>query len=343
MKYIKWFIKAAVAGVLSLAISSVFCFFYYNPGSHITSQTGATDYVWIPNKITYRSTEGFGRATPDENGYFNTYGVNDENINILLMGSSHMEAGNVKEDENTAYLINKNLNKHGLSLYNIGISGHDFLRCIKNMPSAINCFEPSDYVVVETSSVCFNSSDIDLLISGEMDCLSSHDSGLLFELQKITVFKLLYSQVEGAIKNFFKQFEPKAEINKTNINVEQQSDLNSESDCNTLLKYASDIAKAENVKLIVFYHPTFELNKNGTVSTSVEGKSVEEFATACKNNDIIFVDMTDDFYKMYETEYVLPHGFSNTSPAEGHLNKHGHKAIADRISKTILQLEEEKQ
>ncbi len=341
MKTVKWFAKAFAAGVIAIMISSVFCYFYYNPGSHITSKTGATDYVWLPNKMTYRSTEGFGKAKTDKNGYFNTFGNDDFGFDILLMGSSHMEAGNVTETENTAYLINDILSENSISLYNIGISGHDFLRCVKNLPVAIEKFRPNDYVVIETSAVEFNADDVDALINGEMKNISSHDSGLLFELQKITALKLLYSQLEGAVESFFEQFEEKDNESSNGVGNDSPNP-ESEEYLNKLTEHIENIANENNVRIIVFYHPTLALNKDGTLSLSDDRESVRLFAEACKDEGIVFIDMTNEFCEMYETEHVLPHGFSNTSHGEGHLNKYGHRAIAKKISETVIQLKEEK-
>ena len=55
----------------------------------------------------------------------------------------------------------------------------------------------------------------------------------------------------------------------------------------------------------------------------------------CEKNNIIFIDMSDDFLKMYEEENVLPNGFCNTAVGFGHLNKYGHTAIARRLAEVI--------
>ena len=60
----------------------------------------------------------------------------------------------------------------------------------------------------------------------------------------------------------------------------------------------------------------------------------------CDKYDFLFVDMTEDFLKAYQEEYILPRGFVNTKMGYGHLNKSGHIMIADKLSKVIVEDEE---
>lgn len=67
----------------------------------------------------------------DANGFNNKSVV--DNPDIIVLGSSHMEAVNVMQDKNTAYLLSKKLNGK-YSLYNMGVSGHDFSRYVSIFP-----------------------------------------------------------------------------------------------------------------------------------------------------------------------------------------------------------------
>ena len=115
--------KAAIAGILALVILSVINIPYFYTGIHIDNPSGATDYIWESGQIRTNMTEGYAWLTMDQYGFNNT----DENaekamqdgVDILLMGSSHMEAMEVAEDENLGYLLNerisdKNNIKNGL-------------------------------------------------------------------------------------------------------------------------------------------------------------------------------------------------------------------------------------
>lgn len=88
------------------------------------------------------------------------------------------------------------------------------------------------------------------------------------------------------------------------------------------------------------YHPAVKLNDDGTLN--IENEGVEKFKEACQENGIVFVDMTDDFESLYYKQHKLPYGFINTGVGVGHLNKYGHEVIANRLAKTIEELEGQK-
>ena len=45
--------------------------------------------------------------------------------------------------------------------------------------------------------------------------------------------------------------------------------------------------------------------------------------------------MTDRFVKEYEENHIIPYGFSNTTPGDGHINSAAHKMIAEELAKVI--------
>lgn len=53
----------------------------------------------------------------------------------------------------------------------------------------------------------------------------------------------------------------------------------------------------------------------------------------------MFLNMADRFEKMYTEEHHVPHGFITGEIGSGHINKYGHKAIAEGIHDTITGLE----
>ena len=133
-----WIIKVMGAGIIAVAILNILCLFYYNIPIHQRNPNGATDYIWETEKFYSRGTEGFAWGKTDKNGYNNK--KIPEKIDILLMGSSHMEAFNVSQNKNTAVLLQDMLKESGLEegVYNIGTSGHEFLRCLSNIEAALD-------------------------------------------------------------------------------------------------------------------------------------------------------------------------------------------------------------
>lgn len=52
------------------------------------------------------------------------------------------------------------------------------------------------------------------------------------------------------------------------------------------------------------------------------------------------MDMTDEFKALYEEKHILAHGFVNTAVGRGHLNKYGHRVIAQTLAEKIKEDEE---
>ena len=101
---------------------------------------------------------------------------------------------------------------------------------------------------------------------------------------------------------------------------------------NQFLSKAASGVSSSGSKLIIFYHPTTEIDGNGNMINTTDQEALSAFQEACDNKGIIFVDMTPDFERLYEEEHILAHGFINTAVGTGHLNKYGHKAIAERMA-----------
>ena len=86
--------------------------------------------------------------------------------------------------------------------------------------------------------------------------------------------------------------------------------------------------------MIIVYHPAVAVNTDGSLNLAEDGAK-SDFAQACEDNGIIFLDMSERFTTEYETNHVLPHGFANSSIGSGHLNRHGHAMIADELYNMI--------
>lgn len=162
--YFLRFSKIIIASVISIAILSLFTLIYNYSGVHIRNSSGATDYTWEPKQWKTTMIEGFAWFRMDENGFNNILTSEKKPTDILLMGSSNMEAIEVAAYESTGYLLNQMLPE--LYTYNIGMSGHVIYNCVNNMENAVNFFSPGKYVVLETNSVKLQSDDMKKVVWG---------------------------------------------------------------------------------------------------------------------------------------------------------------------------------
>lgn len=77
-----------------------------------------------------------------------------ESPDILLPGSSHLEGINVLQSETTA----------ALSVYSIGMSGHDLPELGHFLPATLSLFEPAPrYIVLEIRSLALSWADLDYI------------------------------------------------------------------------------------------------------------------------------------------------------------------------------------
>lgn len=329
-KILCWAGKVFVAGIFAFSILSVITFFYNYTGIHITNTTGATDYVWQKNQRMFNMKEGFSYVKMDKNGFNNAEVF--ENIDILLMGSSHMEAYQVLQNENCASLLNEYL--PDFNTYNIGISGHTIYRIVDNLDSALKEFSPSRYVLIETNTVSLDIETMNEVLNGEASAIKSYDSGLLFYLQKIPAFKPLYNQIDNWLNL-------KSDNDDDSDNVVKETIISDEY-IEMLGLFLGEIKK-EAVKYgivpVIFYAPNESLDSQGNLHFSTDIKYYDAYKTVCESNGIVFIDMSDSFRTLYENSNVLAHGFSNTAVGVGHLNKYGHNIVAEKLAAEISKRE----
>jgi hypothetical protein len=284
--------------------------------------------------------EGFGYGKMNNEGYNNIDDYESQKIDILLMGSSHIEGVNVAQRETTASVLNTLLKTR--YTYNIGFSGHDFLRNLNNLKDAVNYYKPQGYVVLEIQNIICSVQEIESVIYSQMKRLSSFDQGVLSYLQKIPYLRLGYRQIKILtglhvvdMLNFSKKDNSKAEEDSNIINWGHMAIL-----LDSLMVRTRKICIDNEIDFIIVYHPHLTIQKNGSVSTDYN-EYLTKLRNACHNNGIYFIDMTDIFIEEYNNNHILPHGFSNTTIGAGHLNKNGHRLIANELFRQINIMEKD--
>ena len=292
------------------------------------SETNSTDYIWQQNKFYSRGTEGFANGITDKNG-FNNLKTFEDDIDVLVMGSSHMEAFNVAQDKNTVALLNEKFQDHDMNFYNIGISGHDFVRCLYNLENAIDEFAPQKYVIIETQTIVPSISGMEAALKGNIAPIESHNEGIIGKLQRFPYLRLLYNQIKS-VKNANKA-KTKATLN-TEIKIDTAKLYQL---LNAFIHKSAHTCEKNGVKLIIFYNCELNTDAQGDVLARKDVEAVNAFSKICEENDVIFVDMYDSFKTNYLETFKLPRGFSNSEAGVGHLNEEGHRVIAEKISTVI--------
>ncbi len=186
--------KFILSVLVCCVVLSVFVMFYSYAGIHLNNDKKSTDYKWRPNELKTTMTEGFCWLRMDQNGFNNA--IISADIDALIIGSSHMEAVQMRHGENVSGRLNSIL---PLKTYNIGMSGHTIYRCVDNYKSAVEEFNPKKYSVLETSTVKLSVSEMSSVIEGSSNRIPSFDSGIIYYLQLIPAFRAIFNQLENWI------------------------------------------------------------------------------------------------------------------------------------------------
>lgn len=319
--------RIIIAGIIAVVVLSVFCVLYGYSGVHIPNPSGATDYTWESKQIKTTMVEGLSWFRMDEYGFNNAAGVSPEQPDILLMGSSHMEAVEVDDTENTGYLLNQML--EGLTTYNIGTSGHTIVHCVDNLKNAVSYYQPQKFVIIETNEINPKEKEMQAVIDGEFADIPSYNSGALYFLQKnIPAVKSVYKSLQDWRSNLS---SGEGEGSEGGEDEEESKTYEK-----TIYRFLELAAKSVgDAKLIIFYNPSAVIDENGQIKGNEKQAELALFKEACEASGIIFVDMTGPFDALYDNEHRLAHGFVNTAVGAGHLNKYGHKVVAETLTEVI--------
>ena len=324
-KCIKWLITAFLAGMTAFALLCLVCFFYSNIPVHYASETGVTEYYWEKSSFYCRMTEGFGFGRTNNEGFndLRDYHAGDR-IDVLLMGSSQMDAQNVRQQDSTAAQLDA-LFGGDKTVYNIGTAGHTMLYCVKHLDAALKRYQPK-VVVIEYFGDGFSAEELQSVLDGTLPDIPSHNEGIVGMLQHIPLLRLLYSKLlDGAgAESADMQTVPKSDGTELIA---------------PLIEKVDEICRRHGVRPVILNYTTFSVDPNGIAQRAPVSPQTAAMREECARLGITFTDVTDSFMELYNTEHIMSSGFANTEPGWGHLNKHGHRVIAEVLYKLLRETE----
>lgn len=333
MKKVTGFFKMVLAGILAVAILSIIFTPYTFTPIHKANNGGNTDYIWPANARWFKMTEGISTGKFDDNGFNNPEVI--DNPDILILGSSHMEATDVPQDKNVAAVMNEIFDSQ-YRTYNMGISGHTFTKLVKYLPVSTELFEEDPkYIVLEISNPVVTQSAVDKLRNGTVPTDPSYDKGIVATLQKSPFFRLVYQQISGGLLKLFTS--PRT----TSAPTAQTPEELSEEAYDGMFSYIQEAMGDSTSQMIIVYQATEILQEDGSVAFDENKEAVAMFSQKCEEYGFTFLNMMEAFTEMYETEHKLPHGFITGAIGTGHLNADGHRVMAESLAEVIKQLDQE--
>jgi hypothetical protein len=329
-------LKIFFAGFAAVIILSIFCLFYYKSSLYTRNTSGVTDIVAEPYSTYRYATEGFGYGKMNNEGFQNLYDYNGQNINVLIMGSSHMEGFQVPQHLTVSARLSEFVDSQTV-VYNIAKGGTSFDRACKNFEKALDYYKPSNFAVIETAAVNFPVMTLKRILENNVQSNFDGFKFMGFDITKIrniirssSLKHLYYIRLAAKEINIFtsREFGNK-EMPQETISDEYIHELNN------VLEQIAQTSKKYSVQPIIFYHPRLVLNKDASAVPQTNTEYLAIFADLCRKQGILFLDMTDIFVKNYEENDILPHGFANSRVGAGHLNKHGHAMTAQTLAHVI--------
>ena len=331
-RFFSWTIKAAAGGVIALILLCLLCLVYCNTPVHYTNETGVTEYYWEPNRFYCSATEGFGWGRTNNEGFNDLRDYRDgDSIDILMMGSSQMDGRTIPQKDNAVVLLNEMFGGEKYT-YNIGMSGHTPMYCIKHLAPALERYQPKEYVIIETCIINFSVSDMQAVLDGTLPGIPSHSGGITGVMQKLPYLRLFYQKhIQGM---------------NGGDDVERSSDEAAAADpseyaelVNRLMEKISTECRDAGVRPMIVFDSSVSVDKDGKGYVPVDEDRLSVLASACAENDICFLDLSDRFLEGYEQYKKLPTGYTNTSPGAGHMNSWGHYLFAQGVYDAITESE----
>ena len=332
---VKQILKVMVSGIIALIILSMLSMVYYNPPLGLPQPDKITNYRHMENVRWSAMLEGAGYGKIDQLGYNNMYYNNCTDPDIVFVGSSNLEAFQVPADSNFVHLLNQKLAEddaasNDFACMNIGISGHFFNIVASNFRNVVEKYKDAKYFIIETGNVRFGADEIEKMLT-EKDSNPYEGSGKLsMAVRGVPFVKLLLKKV--------------AELNEGNTDNQKQTpsaedmELYKEKMSEVLDKIAK-LSAEKNAKTMILFHSRFQVIGD-EIQIEHDAEYLKAFRECCEENGVEFIDVTPRFISEYQNTYKLPYGFSNTTPGAGHLNKWGHKLIAEELYHIFAEGEE---
>lgn len=327
MKTIQTAFHWLLAFCVAFCAVNLVCFLYERPTGWFDTPNGPSPAGWRPGSVIVHGMEGYGVTKVDSNGYLNP----EEQLMdgyVLMMGSSHTQGKEVASNQKYSVLVNDYFAKDSsvLHTYNISSDGNFLPSLIKRFPAAIEAFPEAGVVTLEIAGTDFSEMELENALSQ-----------VQYDPQNSIVNQVEQLDFKGKLKNGIKEYFPLLNLMKkkleTNLAAKNDSPANKRDveSYAALLEEAMVLIRGQFDGRIVFvYHPNLVFDGNGTASISYS-ETWTLFRTVCQKHGIDVIDMGPVFLEHYEDTRQMPYGFSNTTPGAGHLNRVGHRLIAQSL------------
>lgn len=348
-EFLKNFISWSSAFVCAFVVINLMCFVYNRDTAGVFRNGGALAFAYQPDTLIINNSEGNGWARVDKNGYLNESAELSDDGYILVLGNSMTNAVQVAPDEKYVSVLNSHLQeKYGdekVRAYLMARGGADFVELAQGYSAAVTEFPDAKAVVIQIIDGRVSMDSLDGVKeqreykdSQKPDYILKNKSANLFIRCFVKNYvPIVYFVLEKRLNNFTNPLNGVFIYRKSASDVEYYTvSRDVKSEIAKLTETLNFLNGLDDKKIIILNLPSENIKNNGELSISNDGIDIWE--QACLASGVRFVDMTDEWKGLYTDQNKLAFGFSNTSPANGHMNKYGHKAVGERLYKEIFEM-----
>ncbi len=329
----------AAAVAIAVLLCDLACFLFYDPCQDLPRMHGATTGFLYPESHGVYGLEGYCIANIDEYGYVNR-DMERSLPQYVVVGASHTEGLFIPERYRYSDILNDSLFDDGkLHVVNIGKSGNYFSVCLQHLDGILGEFPEARAIIIETDSLAYDTKALyDSQVQAGFDPGETAQSltDALSSKQKLVIgFKKAAPLLRELHKQYYTFLESRKIPEGSDILDPEFWQEEYEGDFETALDDLMKFIRSRTDKqIIILYHPAVCLEEDGSMKI-LTNNAEPYYEKVCKANNIDFVDMTDRFLYEYETNHIIPYGFSNTTPGDGHINRDAHRMIAEELEKVI--------
>lgn len=328
------------AAFIAVCILNTLCFAFYDPCQELTRQHGATTGYLLPDSHGVYGLEGYCIANIDSYGYVNRDMERADDYYIVA-GASHTEGLFIPEKLRYSDRLNDMLyDDQKLHIINIGKSGNYFSVVLQHLDGILGEFPDAKGIIIETDSLAYDTKALyDSMIQAGYDPYETADAIMagLSTREKISIRAKQALPLLRLLHKQYYTFRDAKKPEEAGTDILDPDFWKSEYDGDfevALSDLMSFIREKTDKQVIILYHPAVSLEADGSMKI-LTNNAEPYYEKVCAAYDIDFVDMTDSFVSLYNKQHIIPYGFANTTPGDGHINRAAHELMAEELAKVI--------
>lgn len=330
-KTVQQLIQWCCALAIGFLIMNAVMFFYNRQVGIYNTANGVSLAVRRPGAIMVHGTEGYSVSRVDNNGFVNVGSDLAEDY-VLIMGASHTVGAEVPPDSRYTSLVNAHFSGDSqlMTAYSIAYNANYFPTMVKHFKAAVDQYPDASAYFMEVSNTFYSAQEIE----NGLDQIEYNPAHSAEYFNNMSLYKKARQFLREMVPMYgmIKSQAATAQKNKSTGTTRSELDL---PEYEAAFQKALALIRSETDKpIVLLYHPETKLMPDGTLAAP-EDIFWNALSSLSAQNGIDVIDCTDAFIDNYLETRTVPYGFANTTMSAGHMNKVGHRIMAEKMIEYI--------